>query len=211
MKNALIILISILFVTTASAQVKFGVRGGLSSTDLKPSSFVVTNQASAEAFTLSTKEANYGYHLGVFLQAGGEKFFIQPEILFNSSSVDYSLQGNGIGDLMSNVFNETYQNIDIPIMLGFKVGPLRLQGGPVGHLHIDSSSELTDFQGYEEKFKTFTYGYQTGIGLDFWKFVIDLKYEGNFSDFGDHFTFFGNDYNFDQRPGRIVASVGIAF
>jgi len=211
MKNALIILISILFVTTASAQVKFGVRGGLSSTDLKPSSFVVTNQASAEAFTLSTKEANYGYHLGVFLQAGGEKFFIQPEILFNSSSVDYSLQGNGIGDLMSNVFNETYQNIDIPIMLGFKVGPLRLQGGPVGHVHIDSSSELTDFQGYEEKFKTFTYGYQTGIGLDFWKFVIDLKYEGNFSDFGDHFTFFGNDYNFDQRPGRIVASVGIAF
>jgi len=211
MKNSLIIIFSILFLTTTSAQVKFGVRGGLSSTDLKPSSFVITNQASVDAFTLSTKEAKYGYHLGIFLQAGGEKFFIQPEILFNSSSVDYSLQTNGLGEITTSIFNETYQNIDIPIMLGFKLGPLRLQGGPVGHVHIDSSSELTDFEGYEEKFETMTYGYQTGIGLDFWKFVIDVKYEGNFSNFGDHFSFFGNDYNFATRPGRVIGSVGIAF
>ncbi len=211
MKNSLIILVSIFFFTSATAQVKFGVRGGLSSTDLKPSSFIFTNPDDLEAFTLSTKEAKYGYHLGIFLQAGGEKVFIQPEILFNSSSVDYSLVSGMAGELVTNVFNETYHNIDIPIMLGFKLGPLRLQGGPVGHVHIDSSSELTDFQGYEEKFKTFTYGYQTGIGLDFWKFVIDVKYEGNFSKFGDHFSFFGNQYNFDNRPGRIVASLGIAF
>jgi len=118
MKNSLIIIFSILFLTTTSAQVKFGVRGGLSSTDLKPSSFVITNQASVDAFTLSTKEAKYGYHLGIFLQAGGEKFFIQPEILFNSSSVDYSLQTNGLGEITTSIFNETYQNIDIPIMLG---------------------------------------------------------------------------------------------
>jgi len=211
MKNSLIILISIFFFTSATAQVKFGVRGGLSSTDLKPGNFIFTNPDDLEAFTLSTKEAKYGYHLGIFLQAGGEKIFIQPEILFNSSSVDYSLESGMAGELVTNVFNETYQNIDIPIMLGFKLGPLRLQGGPVGHVHIDSSSELTDFQGYEEKFKPFTYGYQTGIGLDFWKFVIDVKYEGNFSKFGDHFTFFGSQYNFDNRPGRIVASLGIAF
>ncbi len=211
MKNLLIVLISLLFLGSTSAQVKFGVRGGLSSTDLKPGSFLITNQATAEAFTLSTREADYGYHLGVFLQAGGKKFFIQPEILFNSSSVSYNLESGGAGDLVSNVFNETYHNIDIPFMLGFKMGPLRLQGGPVGHVHINSSSELTDFQGYEEKFETFTYGYQAGLGLDFWKFVLDLKYEGNFSNFGDHFNFFGTQYNFDNRPGRIVASVGIAF
>ncbi len=211
MKNYLIVLISLLFLSSASAQVKFGVRGGLSSTDLKPSSFLITNQSTAEAFTLSTKEADYGYHVGIFLQAGGDKLFIQPEVLFNSSSVNYSLESGGAGELVTNVFNETYHNIDIPIMLGFKMGPLRLQGGPVGHVHIDSSSELTDFQGYEEQFKTFTYGFQTGIGLDFWKFVLDVKYEGNFSKFGDHFNFFGNQYSFDNRPGRIVASVGIAF
>ena len=210
MKNIIILLPLLLMATLSTAQVKFGLRGGLSSTDLKPESFIIKNQADVDAFTLSTREADYGYHLGIFLQAGGKKFFIQPELLFNSSSVTYSLESGGAGNIFNNVFNETYRNIDLPVMIGFKFGPLRLQGGPVAHFHINSSSELIDFEGYEEKFESFTYGYQTGIGLDFWKFVLDLKYEGNFSRFGDHFNFFGNQYSFDNRPGRIVASVGIA-
>ena len=210
MKNIIILLPLLLMATLSTAQVKFGLRGGLSSTDLKPESFIIKNQADVDAFTLSTREADYGYHLGIFLQAGGKKFFIQPELLFNSSSVTYSLESGGAGNIFNNVFNETYRNIDLPVMIGFKFGLLRLQGGPVAHFHINSSSELIDFEGYEEKFESFTYGYQTGIGLDFWKFVLDLKYEGNFSRFGDHFNFFGNQYSFDNRPGRIVASVGIA-
>jgi len=211
MKNALIVLISLLFITTTSAQVKFGIRGGLSSTDIKAGSLLVSNSAEVDAFRLSVKEAKYGYHLGLFLQARKENVFIQPEILFNSSSVDYNFQSGSSGVVLNDVFNETYQRIDLPVMVGFKVGILRLQGGPVGHVHINSRSELTDVQGYEEKFETFTYGYQAGVGLDFWKLVIDLKYEGNFSEYGAHFTFFGRQYDFDTRPGRIVASVGYAF
>jgi len=209
MKNIIFVLSFLFLATMTTAQVKFGLRGGISSTDLKPGSFIIKNQADADAFKISTQEANYGYHLGIFLQAGGKKFFIQPELLFNSSSVNYTLEEAGPNSPFSNIFSETYRNIDLPVMLGFKFGPLRLQGGPVAHFHINSSSELIDFEGYEEKFETFTYGYQTGIGLDFWKFVLDLKYEGNFSRFGDHFNFFGNQYSFDNRQGRIVASVGI--
>ena len=88
MKNILIVL-SLLFLSTlATAQVKFGLRGGISSTDLKPGSFIIKNQADADAFKISTQEANYGYHLGIFLQAGGKKFFIQPEfcLLYTSTS-----------------------------------------------------------------------------------------------------------------------------
>ncbi len=215
MKNALIILITLLFVTAASAQVKFGIRGGLSSTELKPSSFRVDDEQGIEAFSIAVKEANYGYHLGVFLQAGNDKFFIQPEILFNSTSTDYSFR-ESVGSGLETIVNETYQRVDIPVMVGIKFGILRLQGGPVGHFHLDSSSDFNDptilnLEGYEQNFKTLTYGYQAGVGLDFWKFVIDVKYEGNFSKYGEHFTFFGNDYSFDNRPGRIVGSVGIAF
>jgi len=209
MKKIIVVLPLLFLVSLTTAQVKFGFRGGLSSTEIEPESFIIKNQADIDAFTLSTREANYGYHLGIFLQAKSEKFFIQPELLFNSSSVSYSLESGGAGSIVTNVFNETYRNIDLPVMLVFRIGPLRLQGGPVAHFHINSTSELIDFDGYEENFETITYGYQTGIGLDFWKFVLDLKYEGNFSRFGDHFNFFGNQYSFDNRQGRIVASVGI--
>ena len=126
MKNIIILLPLLLMATLSTAQVKFGLRGGLSSTDLKPESFIIKNQADVDAFTLSTREADYGYHLGIFLQAGGKKFFIQPELLFNSSSVTYSLESGGAGNIFNNVFNETFRNIDLPVMIGFKFGPLRL-------------------------------------------------------------------------------------
>lgn len=209
MKNLCLLVLCLLFSHAAMAQVKFGVRAGLSSTDLASKSFRVDNQD--QPLSVMIKNANYGYHLGLFLQAGTEKFFIQPEVLFNSSSVDYTLSEGGAGNMVSSVFRETYNDIDIPIMLGYRFGILRLGGGPVGHVHINSSSELKDIAGYEEKFKTFTFGYQAGAGLDIWRLVIDLKYEGNFSNFGEHFTFSGQSYNFDQSPARIVASVGLSF
>jgi len=209
MKNLSIILICLFLTTAVSAQVKFGVRAGVSSTDLASKSFRVENQD--VPFSVMIKNANYGYHLGLFLQAGGEKFFIQPEILFNSSSVDYTLSEEDMGGVVNTVFKETYNDIDIPVMLGYRLGLLRLQGGPVGHFHINSSSELTDVSGYEEKFKTFTYGYQAGVGLDIWRLVIDAKYEGNFNNFGEHFTFSGQEFDFDQSPARVVVSVGLSF
>ena len=73
MKNLIILLPLLLIATISTAQVKFGLRGGLSSTDLKPETFVIKDQADVDAFTLSTGEADYGYHLGIFLQAGGKK------------------------------------------------------------------------------------------------------------------------------------------
>ena len=95
--------------------------------------------------------------------------------------------------------------------MGIKLGPLRLGAGPVAHVHLNSNSELFDFDGFDQKFKELTWGYQAGIGLDLWKLVLDFRYEGNFNKYGDHLVFFGNTYAFDDNPGQLVASVGFAF
>ena len=41
--------------------------------------------------------------------------------------------------------------------------------------------------------------------------MIDLRYEGNFSKFGDHITFFGDEYKFDQSAARFLISLGFMF
>lgn len=96
-------------------------------------------------------------------------------------------------------------------MMGLKYGPLRLQGGPVGHLFLNSKSDLFDLEGYDQRFDEMTYGWQAGIGLDIGKVILDFKYEGNFNNFGDHIVFGNNSYQFDDSPGRFIASLGIAF
>ncbi|MEM9821982.1 MAG: porin family protein [Bacteroidota bacterium] len=211
MKRLGLLMLCMLAAQLSFAQFKFGVRAGMSTTDVSSSQLLIKNSSDLNEFGLSVKEANYGVHFGVFAQAQLGNFFIQPELLLNSTSVDYSLedltfQGNG-----SIIKNESFQNLDIPLMIGYKIGPLRLQGGPVAHVFLDSTSELFDIANYSQNFDDLTWGYQAGIGLDIWKLVIDFKYEGNFQKYGDHIVFFGNQYQFDDRPGRMIASLGFAF
>ena len=54
-------------------------------------------------------------------------------------------------------------------------------------------------------------GWQAGIGLDIWKFSIDMRYEDNFTNFGEHIRFFGTTYAFSDRPSRLIGTVGFRF
>ncbi len=207
----MLLLICTLSFQMANAQFKFGVRGGLSTMDISTKELIIKNKNDINQLGISINDANYGVHLGFFAQAKLGKFFIQPEVLFNSNSVEYKLNDFTEAAGFSTLKKESFQNLDLPIMIGAKFGPLRLQGGPVGHVFINSKSELFDIDGYSQKFDNMTWGYQAGIGLDLWKFIIDLKYEGSFSDFGDHMVFDGKGYSFDDTPGRFIASLGIAF
>ena len=199
------------FALSAMGQIKFGIKGGLSTTDIEPSQLLIMNSSDAQEFGLAVKNANYGAHLGLFTQIKIRKFFIQPEVLFNSNSVDYEIEDFEGSEIVTTIKQEKYQYLDIPLMMGLKFGPLRLQGGPVGHVFLNNSSELFDIEGYDDKFEKMTFGYQAGIGLDLWKLMLDFRYEGNFNKFGDHITFGGTQFNFDKTPARFVASVGISF
>ncbi|MBL0099591.1 MAG: hypothetical protein IPP49_05645 [Saprospiraceae bacterium] len=101
--------------------------------------------------------------------------------------------------------------MDIPVLAGIKLGVLRFQGGIVGHLFINSVSDVVDIKGYEQKFKTATYGWQAGTGLDIWKLRLDLTFEGNLDKFGDHITVGGHPYAFSDAPTRLLLTMGYKF
>lgn len=195
---------------TAMGQVRVGVKGGLSTSDIPASSLIILNDRDAEQFRVAIDNAKYGLHLGMFIQAQMGHFFIQPELLFNTVTMEYSVE-----DLQSitprQIKDEMYRNLDVPLMVGLKFGPVRFGGGPVGHLFLDSTSELEDYTEYDNDFDRFTYGWQAGIGLDIWKLHLDARYESNLNHYGDHILFFGRKYRFSENPSRFIASVGISF
>ena len=211
MKKLLLMLtLMMTFAFMANAQFKIGLKGGMSTSDLDPNQLLIINAQSADEFGLTIKEANYGVHFGLFMQAQIGKFFLQPEVLFNSNSVDFSVQDFGDG-IIQQAFNEKYQYLNIPVLMGFKFGPLRLGAGPVGHVFLNSKSELFDISNYDQKFDEMTYGWQAGVGLDIGKLMLDFRYEGNFNNFGDHIVFGEKAYQFDQQAGGFTASLGLSF
>ncbi len=202
-------MILFLFVTGTShwswSQVRFGIKGGLSTYDLGLNDAIPIGDG-PDAFKLNVEDSKYGFHIGLVLQARFGSFVVQPEVLFNANSVDFSLEELG---KPTRVLTEKYQNLDIPLMLGLKAGPMRLMAGPVGHYFLSSASELTEFEDYEQKFDELTYGWQAGIGVDVLNIMLDVRYEGNFTKFGDHIVFSGETYPFDSAPARLLASLAV--
>ncbi len=188
--------------------VKFGVKIGISTPDIKPAD---VNPLMSDSILLKVADAGYGFHVGGWVRLRVANFMFQPEVLFNSSKVTYNvkaLKGSAIADTLKK---ETFNNLDLPLMLGIKLSGLRLNAGPVGHLHLSSSSELGEIKSYSEKFNSLTWGYQAGIGADFGKIAIDIRYEGNFNKYGDHINIGNRAYSFDKKPSRFLVSMAIAF
>lgn len=204
MKNLFFIAFLLLLGHTAQAQIfSVGLKGGINTRLNKPEDIVINNGDSTLNFGVD--KFKFGTQFGAYVRLGG-KIFIQPELMFNSKKTDYSIKGAKISD----VKNETYRNLDIPVLVGLKMGPVRFMAGPVGHYFLSSNSELTDVKGYKENFKKLTWGWQAGLNVGAGRFSADLRYEGNFRQQGDQFTFFGDEYQFSNNPARLILGLNIA-
>lgn len=203
------ILLAICSITIGQAQIEFGVKAGLSSYDLANEGIFVSTGNQDIKWNIA--DAGYGHHFGIYTRLSALGLFLEPSLLFNSNKVSYEISTYSEAGVFNTIKNEKYNTMDIPVIAGFKVGVLRFQGGVVGHIFINSISDVVDIKGYEQRFKGATYGWQAGTGVDLWKLRLDLMFEGNFDNFGDHITIGGHNYAFADTPSRLMLTLGYKF
>jgi hypothetical protein len=217
MKRLVILLMVIFSLTsTLSAQfLRFGVKGGVSSTSVKFDNStwqsVQTSQGPMDLL-VEQGDAKLGLHIGLFSRIQFLGFWLQPELLFTQSRGEFIY--NQIGTNTSSIKEQKFNKIDVPVMAGWKFGPARIGLGPVASIMISESESYNGFSltNVSSDFKKATFGYQVGVGLDILKFAtLDLKYEGNLSKFGSGVTIGGVERKFDQRNPQWIASLGIFF
>ncbi|HRI58470.1 MAG TPA: outer membrane beta-barrel protein [Saprospiraceae bacterium] len=204
MKNLFFVIGILFFAPAAQAQFSFGLKGGLNTQTVKPDDIIIGSGDTS--FNFGVDKVKFGTQFGVYARIGNKLFF-QPELVFNSNKVDYVIGESSVGEVVKN---EKYQYLDLPLLVGFSMGPLRFHGGPVGHYFLSSTSELTDFDGYEARFKQMTWGWQAGLTIGRGRLSADIRYEGNFSKQGNHITFFGDEYHFSNTPARLMVGLNFA-
>lgn len=138
-------------------------------------------------------------------------FYVQPELYFNSNKTTYKLRN--IGSILNpdSLKVERYQNLDFQLIFGYQLGIIRLGLGPVAHIFINNKSELKDIEGYEAKFKSATYAMHLLFGFDLGKLAFDLRWENNFTRYGDYINIGGQNYQFSKRPTKVIATLGYLF
>ncbi|MDX9902534.1 MAG: porin family protein [Bacteroidales bacterium] len=205
MKKIIVIILALVLAAPLFSQVKFGLKAG-ASTD-----FTFTDQTldgvNFEVVLQNAKTAEWGFQGGVFMRASFAGFYIQPEILLATAtnSVSYEDIEEGGGPI---IYNQKFNKLNIPVLLGFKVGPMRLNAGPAAAIMLSDPKEIIDGATY----KRATFGYQAGVGIDlFKKLTLDVRYEGNLNQFGDEITIMGETFQLDDRTGALLLHVGLIF
>jgi hypothetical protein len=205
MKNLFFAIGLLLIAHAAQAQFSLGIKGGLNTQIVKPDPIVIDDDGDI-SYDFGVEDYKFGTQFGVYARLG-KKLFFQPELVFNSNKTDYVIGESSVGEVVKN---EKYQYLDLPLLVGFTAGPVRFHGGPVGHYFLSSTSELTDFEGYEARFKQMTWGWQAGMTIGTGRLSADIRYEGNFNNQGDHITFFGDEYHFSNTPARLLVGLNFA-
>ncbi len=171
-------------------------------------------------FTPSSYEV--GFHAGIFTRFKIAGIFLQPEIYYSNTnaSIDISTIGSidDATEKMNSVAKVNYHNLDIPILVGVKLGPFRINAGPVATFKLsnnvsEASNEVKDaLEDFSSATSSATFGGQAGIGIDIVKKVtIDARYEFPLSKLGDSVTIGGETFNTDQRQSQFLVSLGFMF
>lgn len=194
MKTVILTIMALFMINISYGQFTLGPRVGLTSSSIDFDPFTIGGE------TISSGNATAGFHAGVFARITLGFLYIQPEALFSQSGGEIQLDDGVFKEIREVEFNK----LDFPVMVGTKfLKVFRVQVGPTIGMLLDAKAE-----GLEEDIKSgyndATIGYQAGVGVDLWNLIVDLKYEGNLSTFGNEL--FG--FETDQKQSLWMVSVG---
>lgn len=211
-KLFLILVASVLMVQLSNAQMfSYGIKGGVGFSSISIDDVQDINSGS-EVYDLVTGEGVAGYHVGVQTKIKIAMFHVQPELYWNAGggTVEKVVDGGA-----TEIMNVKFNRIDIPVLAGVSLGPLRLNIGPVASIVVGEENDFLaelgeDFDIYSE---TLNWGWQGGVGVGLGGLSLDLRYEGPLSDLNTVIPegTLPDDMNLDARPKQWIISLGYWF
>jgi len=211
MKKSIAIVFVILVSLPAFSQINFGLKAGVSTTSLDMPTIKTITSGTTSFSVNGISTAKYGFHGGLFMRVTLFGFYVQPELLFSTRTDSYTV--TNLQTTTGIIATQNFNKLDIPVMLGFKLGPLRLNAGPTGSLLLNSPKNLISNPDFKNNYSRMTFGYQAGLGFDLLNFLtFDLRYEGSLLKYQNQIqNLVGTKYNLDDRPNAFLFSVGIMF
>ena len=209
-KHILLVAVLALAASTTFGQIKFGIKAGVSSATINTDEITYNDPSTGAETTLkSLGSSKLGLHFGVTSQISLLNFFIKPEAYFSTSSAEFQVQPTAQGSA-SEIKKQTFNKLDIPVLVGMKFGPARIGVGPVASIVLQKKSDVIT-NGIEQNLNGATFGLQAGAGLDLLGFGFDIRYETSLSKLGDGVTVAGQKRSFDTRPSQWIFSLSYYF
>ena len=137
--------------------------------------------------------------------------YVQPELLFATSEYMYNVTSPG--SVTPVEVSQKLNKLSVPVMVGFKLGPLRLNAGPAASVSIGTPKALVNDANLKDIYSKTSFGYQAGLGLDILKtLTFDVRYEGSLKKYQNQIeNLTGTKVSLDNRPNAFLFSLGLMF
>ncbi len=143
----------------------------------------------------------YGGDAGIFMRLG-DRFYFQPE-------VNYSFRSTNLREIVTEVSDNIRLKqhfIDVPLLLGYHFidnenFKFHIFVGP--RIGFQVGSNIGDIDALDFVSQKLQWGGQVGIGLDFWRFTLDARYDISANKF-----MLSNQSDGMWRQNMIVLSLG---
>lgn len=186
---------------------RLGIKGGVNMASLKTEGLTYNGLGN---YVVENLNAKTGYVAGAYMRLG-RKIFIEPEFLISYKSGAINLPKTvSTGSIQLDI---NYSSIDVPIMLGYRLGPLHVMAGPVASYSITSSGSIAE--AIRQKFPTVQdavsqayFSYTAGVGIDLLGLTLDVRYEGNITDLSKTIPL-PQGVNFSQKASLWQATLGM--
>lgn len=185
---------------------KFGLKGGFNFSSLPGD--VSALYHGDQIIALNERYA--GYHLGVVGSFVYPGFFFQPELLLVGTGRDMRIDF-AEESLADEYFLQRFQHLSLPVILGMKVGALKLGAGPVFSMLLGQSNNAITYQDIKPDLSKTTLGYQLSAGLQIGGILLEARYESNLTQYGDGIHVGSQFFEFDMRPRQVILSIGLLF
>ena len=168
MKKLILVLAAMMicFGAEAKGPLKWGVKAGLN--------YHTVGEPTSLGRDIIKATDRVGWH--ACLQASWQisrVFSIDPELIYSRNSYNLTTEMGGGGVAYLNT-------VDIPVMLGVNViGPLKVQAGLNINVLTDSGAK-GEQSGFRFTASSQALGYLLGVGADFGRFNVSLRYNGFF-------------------------------
>jgi hypothetical protein len=213
-----LLLLSFIFVAPIRAQLlmpvrkatgnffRLGIKGGVSLTNLTLDGLSVNG---ASDYIAKSMEAKNGYVGGVYARLGRRVFF-QPELLAGIKYAKINVLNAALG--LDKKIEIGYTSIDIPLMLGYRLGPLHVMAGPVASYSVTPNSTFDQLVLANNTFSNAVtnafFSYTAGAGIDLLGFTLDVRYESNLTDLSKTIPL-PSGVNFSQKASSFQATLGL--
>ncbi len=163
-------LLAALMICSSEAQalspIKFGVKAGIQGQGM-------TLKAN-EVFNMLSTEGELGYNVGVMSRVSFGLVYLQPELVYGWNR--FQMQGPNNSSAKFSV-----KNVEVPVLLGFKVLFVRLMLGPTFNLLNETKVKSGNLpESFHTDVHKPTVGFQLGAGVEFGGFNVDIRYGGQF-------------------------------